>query len=152
VRQPWNRARGLRIRTREERSRIAKTISTALQNWILVPTLRDSADTLCPFVPCRFGSRGSGANQFEYPGGLTTTSEPHAALVVADTGNRRVCLFRVKSDHYGHGTFDLNFFFGHQMFEAPTGVEYDPNRGLLVVADQVIITPCCQSNVRWCDY
>ena len=92
-----------------------------------------------PTVPvlCRFGSRGSGAKQFESPGGVTTTNEPHAALIVADTGNRRVSLFRVKSDHYGHGTFDLNFFFGHQLFEVPTGVEYDPNRGLLVVADQV---------------
>lgn len=88
-------------------------------------------------VLCRFGSRGSGAKQFESPGGVTTTNEPHAALIVADTGNRRVSLFRVKSDHYGHGTFDLNFFFGHQLFEVPTGVEYDPNRGLLVVADQV---------------
>jgi len=89
----------------------------------------------------RFGTRGSGAHQFESPGGVTTTSEPNAAVIVADTGNRRVSLFRVKSDHYGEGIYQLNFFFGHQMFEAPTGVEYDPNRGLLVVADQVCFTP-----------
>ena len=85
----------------------------------------------------RFGSRGSGATQFEFPGGVTTTSEPNAAVVVADTGNRRVSLFRVTSDHYGEGVLQLNFFFGHQVFDAPTGVEYDPARGLLVVADQV---------------
>jgi len=72
---------------------------------------------------------------------VTTTSEPNAAVIVADTGNRRVSLFRVKSDHYGEGIFDLNFFFGHQIFEAPTGIEYDPNRGLLVVADQVQSQP-----------
>jgi hypothetical protein len=92
----------------------------------------------------RFGCRGSGPNQFDNPGGVTTTNEHYGKVVVADTGNRRVCLFRVKSDHYGYGSLDLNFYFGHQIFRAPTGVEWDHRRNMLVVADQV----CLRASIR----
>ena len=68
---------------------------------------------------------------------MTTTNEHYAKVVVADTGNRRVSLFRVNFDDYAYGTLDLNFYFGNQIFQAPTGVEWDHRRNMLVVADQV---------------
>ena len=69
-----------------------------------------------------FGSRGCGLQQFEYPGGVTTSSEPFAAVIVADTGNKRVCSFSFATDHRGYGTLNQTHEFGHQIFKEPLGL------------------------------
>lgn len=48
----------------------------------------DNVGNECRFEP--FGSKGHGQNQFYHPGGVTTTNEPQAAVIVADTGKRKI--------------------------------------------------------------
>lgn len=56
-------------------------------------------------------------------------------FAVFPSGNRRVALFSITSDHYGYGQLQQNYTFGNQVFKEPLGCEYDYRRGLLMVSD-----------------
>ena len=82
-----------------------------------------------------FGSYGQGRHQFSYPGGVTTTSDPNASVICADTGNRRVVHFRITSDCHGYGLLEETQSFGQMTFQQPLGLELDVTRNFLVVCD-----------------
>ncbi|KAK2192575.1 hypothetical protein NP493_26g01021 [Ridgeia piscesae] len=84
-----------------------------------------------------FGRRGSGKNEFLFPGGVVTTPITGANVIVADTGNRRVVYLGTLSDQHGHGFFEQHLEFGNQVFSKPMGIAYDFKRPGVIVVDEV---------------
>ena len=94
----------------------------------------DKAITECRFNP--FGERGNDRNQFLNPSGVTTTNIPGSQMVVADTGNKRVCFVGISTTQHGYGQLTVTHSFGGQIFEEPVGLEVDVNRNVLMVTDR----------------
>lgn len=93
----------------------------------------DNCGNVSNFKIC--GSKGKGYNELCRPAGVITTPVQNCEIVVADSGNKRVNYYGLRTDLRGYGEINQLSSFGTLIFEKPMSVAYDERNNTVIVGD-----------------
>lgn len=82
-----------------------------------------------------FGGKGTDQNSLNRPMSVKFSSIPGSNLIVADTGNKRICLLRI---NFALGKLETSATFGSTHLVEPTDMAVDRRNGNIVVVDTAL--------------